>query len=111
MKLNHEMCNEFFSHLPIKTKRYIILMTGELESAKKKHPKWPKDIIHKAAIVVEESGELIRSAIQYVFEKGRFYDMHHEAIQTGAMCLRFLNELPIKTLPDETEDNVPEYQN
>ena len=92
MKLNHQMCDFQFSELPIEEKRYIIAIIAELESAKEKHPTWPDDLIHRAAIVGEEAGELLQAALQYTYEKGRFYNMHKEAIQTGATVLRFLVE-------------------
>ncbi|HEY9362181.1 MAG TPA: hypothetical protein VIQ00_02885 [Chitinophagaceae bacterium] len=94
MKLNHEMCEEQFKCLDIETKRWIICIANELERATEKHPNFPKDKIHAAAIVGEESGELLRSAIQFEKEGGRYYDMHDEAIQTGAMAIRFLLNAP-----------------
>lgn len=92
MKLFPEQLNRWFLDLPIEEKRWIHCIIMELELAQQKHPNWPDDHIHAAAIINEEAGELIRAAIQYKYEKGRFYDMHKEAIQTGAMALRFLIE-------------------
>jgi len=96
MKLNHEMCDEHFKELAIETKRWIICIAMELQKATEMHPNWPTDKIHAAAIVGEESGELIRAAIQYQLEKGKYYEMHNEAIQTGAMSIRFLLNAPEK---------------
>ena len=64
----------------------------ELIIAKEKHPKWPKDWVHRAAIVQEEAGELIRAALQHEYEDAMISDMEEEAIQTGAMAIRFLSE-------------------
>lgn len=62
----------------------------ELERAKAKFSKWPTDPIHAAAIVSEESGELIRAALMHVYENAPESDCYKEAIQTAAMALRFL---------------------
>ncbi|MBL7779953.1 MAG: hypothetical protein JNM22_01965 [Saprospiraceae bacterium] len=94
MKLTKEMCEEHFAALPIDFQRWIVAVTVEYDSAVKQHPEWPEDLIHKAAIVAEESGELIQAALQYQYEKGRYYQMHKEATQTAAMCFRFLLNTP-----------------
>lgn len=65
----------------------------ELFRAERKFPYWPDDIIHAAAIVNEESGELIRAAIQFTYEDGEIEEVKKEAIQTSAMCIRFLKNL------------------
>ena len=64
----------------------------ELERAREKFPSWPDDIVHAAATVGEESGELIQAALQYTYEKGDLEACKKEAIQTAAMCIRFLCE-------------------
>ena len=104
MKLSHELCDEMFKHFPLQVKRWIVLFEAELRSAKKKHPNWPKDQIHRAAIVNEEAGELLRASIQHTYEKAPFYCMHEEAIQTGAMALRFL--LETGELPKHKNDHA-----
>ena len=79
------------------TKRQAIkLIKGELKRAKKLYPIWPRDKIHAAAIVAEEAGELVRAANDHE-RPGENKDegdtrirMQIEAIQTAAMCLRFL---------------------
>lgn len=90
MKLDHKICGGLFENFPLAVKQHIIIIEAELRRAKEKHPSWPKDPIHRAAIVNEESGELIRSAIQYVYEGGSFSSMQTEAIQTAATAIRFL---------------------
>lgn len=102
MKLNHEQCNSLFKQCTdLVLKRHIINLMMELEKAENKHPHWPLDKIHAAAIVAEESGELVRATLQYSYEAGLFYDMHNEAIQTGAMALRFLKNLPELKSPED----------
>jgi hypothetical protein len=74
----------------------------EYQRAKKKFPSWPVHIVARAAIVGEESGELIQAALQWKYERqhtyegrdGQYDKMKKEAIQTAAMCLRFLEMLP-----------------
>jgi hypothetical protein len=71
-------------------KTAIDCIKAGLEKAEAKHPQFPTDPIHAAAIVVEEAGELQQAALQYVYEKGRGEDLIEEAIHVGAMALRFL---------------------
>lgn len=84
------MCEEFFAEQSINTKRAIIDVLIELNKAVDKHPEWPKDPIHAAAIVSEESGELVRASLQFTYENGKPSDMNEEAVQTAAMGIRFL---------------------
>lgn len=65
-------------------------IADEVESATKKHPLWPHDLIHAAAIVGEESGELIQATVQCVYENGGENHCRVEAIHTAATCIRFL---------------------
>lgn len=72
----------------------------ELKRAEKIHGGWPEDIIHQAAIVSEEAGELLQGAITYHYTKDLSSKeckklmketlLKKEAIHTGAMALRFL---------------------
>lgn len=68
----------------------------ELKIAKLKHPEWPEDKIHCAAILGEEAGELLQSSIDYEYaknyrkKKAAEDNMILEAAQTGAMAIRFL---------------------
>jgi hypothetical protein len=71
----------------------ITLILDELERATKKHPEWPKDTIHQAAIVEEEAGELIRASLNNMYEHGSCTEMQSEAVQVGAMAIRFLINL------------------
>jgi len=65
-------------------------ITAEMKRAEKLHPHWPDDIIHQVAIMVEESGEAMRAALNHVYEKNDIYSVREEIIQTAAMCLRCL---------------------
>ncbi len=66
----------------------------ELELAEIKHPDWPTDIIHQMAIVIEEAGEAMRAAVQCEYEGRPIQPLKKELIQTAAMCIRMLNNLP-----------------
>lgn len=68
----------------------LTAIMAELERAKAKFPKWPSDPIHAAAIVGEESGELIRAAVIHVYENGSEAECWKEAVQTAATAIRFL---------------------
>lgn len=69
------------------------LMFIELEKAIEKH-KWPTDIIHAAAVVGEESGELTQAANDHIYESGDNIEaMKLEAAQTAAVAIRFLMNL------------------
>ena len=65
----------------------------ELAYAEKKFPTWPDNVIEQAAIVCEESGELIRAALQLKYEGGNVEECRKEAIQTAAMAIRFIKNL------------------
>jgi hypothetical protein len=71
---------------------YLIMQ--ELYEAEKKHPIWPKDIIHQIAILVEESGEAMREALNIIYQDDGSYDkLKAELVQTGAMAIRCLINL------------------
>lgn len=78
----------FFSKMVPNTIMNAIFM--EVERAQKKHPDWPTDMIHAAAIVGEESGELTRAALQWTYEGADIIDAQKEAIQVAATAIRFL---------------------
>lgn len=94
MRLTAEQCVEMFSSLPLETQEVVVCLCSELQEAETKHPKWPEDLIHAAAIVSEEAGELIQAALEKHYENGTYHRMIAEAVQTGAMAIRFLKNLP-----------------
>jgi len=76
---------------------FMCEIMAELDRAERIHPEWPKDMIYQAAIVNEESGELIKAVLENRFEPNKdisIYDLAREAIQVGAMAIRFLKHLP-----------------
>ena len=66
---------------------------AELQRGKQKHPLFPDDPIHAAAILGEESGELTQAALDFVYHNGTIERMKEEAVQCGAMAIRFLENL------------------
>lgn len=97
------------------TREIIISMLNELERAETKHPIWPTDLIHASAIVAEESGELIRAALQHKFEGGELHPLTVEASQTATMAVRFLKNIFLSQamIPTDLyckcEDQVTKY--
>lgn len=71
----------------------LIAISDELAKAQAKHPQWPDDIIHAAAIVNEEAGELTRAALQFTYQEGRIEEVQKEAIQTAVTAIRLLQGL------------------
>ena len=68
----------------------ITAIFKELKKAESKFPGWPSDIVHAAAIVAEESGELVQASIDCYYGRGSEEKCIKEAIQTAAMSVRFL---------------------
>ena len=68
-------------------------ISDELHAAIEKYPNWPDDVIHGAAIVSEESGELIRAALNHIYHADDIEEVRKEAIQTAASAIRLLQNL------------------
>lgn len=72
----------------------ILLIKQELERAEKLHPVWPTDKIHAAAIVSEESGELVQACnniLNYIgCTEEDYYKVKKEAVHTAVTAIRFL---------------------
>jgi NTP pyrophosphatase (non-canonical NTP hydrolase) len=62
----------------------------ELRRAEKKFPTWPLDPIHAVSILAEESGEAVKAALHFYYDKESIEEFRKEVIQTGAMALRLL---------------------
>jgi hypothetical protein len=82
--------------------RALFAMILEYGRACRKWPNWPADdLVHAAAILCGEAGECLKAANHY--REGRYtdgidslYAAECEAIQAGAMAMRFLVNLPRK---------------
>lgn len=68
---------------------------AELTRSKTKFPSWPTDPLHALSVLGEEYGELTQAALETMYEphKSSKEDVKSEAIQTAAMCFRFLESL------------------
>lgn len=69
------------------------LFLEEILAAEKVFPGWPSDVVHAAAIVAEECGELVKAAIDFHYGRGCKGVLQNEAVQTGAMVYRFLMDI------------------
>jgi len=67
---------------------------AELKRAERKHPAWPPNIFEQLAILQEEAGEVTKAVLQYKREGGKLQDVRSELVQTAAMCMRMLQNLP-----------------
>lgn len=64
-----------------------------LERATTKHPMWPSDPLHAAAIIAEELGELQQAVLQASYEGASQDRVREEALDLAASALRFLLSL------------------
>jgi hypothetical protein len=70
------------------------LVAAEIIAAEKEFPRWPADVVHAAAIVAEESGELTQAALDFYYWRSESIEfMKREAVQTAATAIRFLYAL------------------
>ncbi len=70
----------------------IELICIELQEAVSKFPTWPTRAIDAGNVVSEEAGELAKACLQATYEKHKESPegVQMEAVQTGAMAVRFL---------------------
>jgi hypothetical protein len=73
----------------------IEAIRNEVANATAKFPTWPTRIIDAGNVVAEEAGELSKACLQATYEKHKIQDgdVKMEAVQTGAMAVRFLMSL------------------
>jgi hypothetical protein len=65
-------------------------ISDEIHKAEKKFPEWPIDIVHGAAILTEEAGEVIKASLDFYYGRGNREDLIKEVVQTAAMATRLL---------------------
>lgn len=66
----------------------LIAIHSEYARASNIYPKWPENLAERFAIVSEEFGEMAKA-----INDGDMENLRIEAIQSAAMCLRFLLSL------------------
>jgi len=91
---NTEEINASLSRRPYVEQLAVHLVLKELDRATAKHPEFAQDIVHGAAIVCEEAGEVAKAAIDYHYHGGCVIDVSTEAIHTAATAIRLLINLP-----------------
>lgn len=67
---------------------------AELKRAEKLHPNYPADMFRQLAIMQEEAGEVTKAVIDYHYGNDSIDHIKEELIQTAAMCVRMLDNLP-----------------
>jgi hypothetical protein len=69
----------------------------EVAKATAKFPTWPTRVIDAGNVVSEEAGELSKACLQATYEKHKIADgdVKMEAVQTGAMAVRFLMSMDV----------------
>lgn len=72
------------------------LVLNELIEAKRKHPEWPADQVYAAAIVAEESGELVQAVLNAHFSGTSRGHAKTEAEHTAATAIRFIANFPVE---------------
>lgn len=68
----------------------IEMILTELRLAEEKHPCWPDDIVHAAAILAEETGEVVKDALDVHYVGKSIENLKIELAQVGAMAVRML---------------------
>ncbi len=70
------------------------LIIVEMDRVKRLHPEWPNDIIHAAAIIVQETGELMKACLDLVYFGGSERSVRNEVVSVAAMAERFMLYFP-----------------
>lgn len=70
--------------------KLLHLTVEEMNAAIKKHPTWPDSPVERAAIVMEEAGEVLREANHIREGHGDEELLKKELIQTAGTCFRML---------------------
>ncbi len=100
MELNSELDR---LQATVKTLMKYVEVESELERAVIKHPDYPTDLFKQLAIMQEEAGEVTKAVIEFQYELGSVYAIRQELIQTAAMCIRMIQNLPYSANSQRTQ--------
>lgn len=74
----------------MKMEHILIELESELSRAKEKHPVWSFDPVHGAAILAEETGSVLKAALDFYYGRGGSHKLKTELVHALAMAARFL---------------------
>ena len=66
---------------------------AEIGKAEAKHPTWPSDVVHGAAITAEECGSMVKAALDFYYGRGDRAQLKKEMLHMIAMGFRVLLHL------------------
>ena len=66
------------------------MLTNELLRARKKHSHWPVDTVHRAAILADQAGGILREALPALEGKADNRQLEAEVLHTAVVCIRWL---------------------
>ena len=66
---------------------------AEIGKAETKHPGWPRDVVHGAAIAAEECGSMVKAAVDLYYHRGSRQQLKKETLHMIAMGFRLLMHL------------------
>ena len=78
----------------------VMVIVEEVNQARELFPSFPECPYRGLAVIGEEFGELQQAALQHDYEGGDRKAIRKEAVQLGAVVIRFLTMLP----PEATND-------
>ena len=82
-----------------RVRKHVNAMLHELKHCRVNHPddSWPwnySDFVHQCSVMMEEAGEAVRAANTLREDsKGDLLSLYNELAQTGAMCLRIMEQI------------------
>ena len=88
----------------------LIEILMEMKRATEKHPEWPTCPVHRAAILSEEAGEVIREANHIREGHGDLKALRMELIQTAGTCIRMINIMDAEKSENDGVIPIPDFE-